>query len=123
MSSSIRVFPSAIGLGIVLVLLGIGAYVGTGFASVTALIPAFFGVLIALFGVAGGRLDRERLATYGIVALSILGIVGSAQSVPDAIALLTGDSVDSVVATASQAVMILVCLVLLGVVALDRIET
>ncbi|MEY7848755.1 hypothetical protein AB7C87_06070 [Natrarchaeobius sp. A-rgal3] len=106
-------------LGVVLVALGVSAYVVTDFASVTALIPAIFGVLIALLGVAGRQFDRGRAAVYGIGALAVLGILGSARVVPDAIVLVTGGDVDSVVATVSQSAMILVCVVLLGAVAKD----
>ncbi len=39
------------GLGLVLIVLGLGAYFGTGRESLTALIPAFFGLPLALLGV------------------------------------------------------------------------
>ena len=39
-----------IGLGLVLIALGLGSYFGTGQASVTALIPAFFGLPLLLLG-------------------------------------------------------------------------
>ncbi|RQG94482.1 hypothetical protein [Natrarchaeobius chitinivorans] len=109
-------------LGAVLVALGVGAYVATDFASVTALIPAFFGVVIALLGVAGRQLDRDRIAVYGIGVLALLGILGSARVVPDAIALVADDAVDSVVATVSQSAMILICLVLLVAVVRDGLD-
>ncbi|APX97904.1 hypothetical protein [Natronorubrum daqingense] len=99
-------------VGAVLVVLGIGAYVLTDFASVTALIPTFFGVLIAALGAIGRDESRERGALYGIGALAVLGAVGSARAVPDIIALVSGESVDSVVATVSQGAMIVFCLVL-----------
>ena len=108
-------FTSTLGivLGAALVFLGAGAYVLSGFASITALIPAIFGVLIAGLGVAGRRTDRERLAIFGIGLLALLGVLGSARGVPDLIALLTGGEVDSVVAPVAQGGVILVGLVLL----------
>ena len=102
--------------GGLLVALGVGAYAISGFASVTALIPAIFGLLIALLAVVGRR-GRARLATYGIALLSLVGIAGSARGLPDVIALLTGGDVDSTIAAVSQGGMILVCLSLLVVVA------
>ncbi len=39
-----------IGLGIVLLALGLGSYFGTGRTSVTALIPAFFGLPLLALG-------------------------------------------------------------------------
>ena len=112
-----RVYTAGIALGAALVVLGAVAYVLTDFASVTALIPAVFGVLFALLGVAGRRTDRGQLATYGIGLLAALGVLGSLRGVPDILALLTGGQVDSVVAPLAQGAMILVSLALLGVVA------
>lgn len=106
-------FDISLWLGIALVLLGIVAYVLSEFASVTALIPTFFGVVIAGLAVAGPRTARERLAAYGIGLLAVLGAVGSARGLTDLVALLSGEEVESVIAPVSQGLMILVCLVLL----------
>lgn len=103
-------------LGIVLVVMGVGAYVLSDFASVTALIPTIFGVLIAVLGVIGRRTDRHRLAAYGIGLLAVLGVLGSTRGIPDIIALLSGGSVDSTIAAVSQGAMIVICLVLLAAV-------
>ena len=107
-------FTLGIGLGIVLVVVGVGAYVLSDFASVTALIPTFFGVLIAVLGVIGRQTDRHRLAAYGIGLLAVLGVLGSTRGIPDIIALLSGESVDSTIAAVSQGAMIVICLVLLA---------
>jgi len=117
MQETTRSVPTAglVGGGL-LVALGVGAYAISGFASVTALIPAVFGLLIALLAVAGRR-GRGRLATYGIAGLAALGIAGSLRGLPDVLALLTGGDVDSTVAAVSQGGMVLVCLSLLVVVA------
>ena len=113
-SSRTSVFVLGIMLGTVLVALGVGAYVLSDFASVTALIPAFFGILIAVLGVAGyQRTDRQRLAAYGIGLLAVLGVLGSTRGLPDIIALLTGGAVESTIAAVSQGTMIVICLVLL----------
>lgn len=111
-------------LGIVLVVLGIGAYALTDFASVTALIPAIFGVVIAALGAVGRRADpgRRRLAGYGIGLLALLAIGGSARGVPDLLALVTGDAVDSVVATVSQGLMIVISVLLLLAVVKDVLD-
>lgn len=104
-------------LGTALVALGIGAYVLSNFVSVTALIPAVFGVFIAVLGVVGyQRTDRQRLAAYGIGLLAVLGVLGSTRGIPDIIALLTGGAVESTIAAISQGTMIVICLVLLAAV-------
>ncbi|OIB59059.1 hypothetical protein [Natrialba sp. SSL1] len=107
----------SLAVGASLLILGVGAYVVSSFESVTALIPALFGALVIALRLAGDALGRERLATYGIGALALAGIFGSARGVPDLIALLTGETVDSAIAAVSQGLMIVFCLVLLGIVA------
>ncbi len=99
-------------LGGVLGVVGIAAYVISGFASLTALIPTLFGVLIAGLGAVGRSDERQRIAIYGIGILAALGVPGSLRGVPDIIALLSGSSVDSVVATVSQGLMIVFSVVL-----------
>ncbi len=118
MSDSGR-FAATLGivLGAALVVLGIGAYVLSDFASVTALIPAVFGVLMALLGTLERRTGRQRLPVYGIGLLAALGVLGSMRGVPDVIALLTGGAVESTVAAVAQGAMIVVGLVLLAAVA------
>ena len=47
-------------IGGILVVLGVVAYVATGAASVTALIPAFVGLLLVICGLIAGRGERAR---------------------------------------------------------------
>ncbi|WP_224332681.1 hypothetical protein [Haloprofundus halobius] len=116
-SSRTSVFLLSIVLGIALVVLGVAAYVLSDFASITALIPVFFGLLIAILGMVGNQqTDRQRLAAYGIGLLAVLGVLGSTRGIPDILALLTGDAVESTIAAASQGTMIVICLVLLAAV-------
>ncbi|MFP8955016.1 hypothetical protein ACLI4Z_18970 [Natrialbaceae archaeon A-arb3/5] len=106
-------------LGTVLVALGIGAYVLSDFASVTALIPAIFGVVIAVLGIIARQTERDRLAVIGIGALALLGVLGSLRGVPDVIALVTGGEVESTVAAVAQGSMIVIGLVLVLVAVRD----
>ena len=101
-----------IALGAALVAIGLGAYVISEFASITALIPAVFGVVIVGLGVAAWQTPREKLAVLGIGVLSLLGVLGSARGVPDVITLLTGGAVESTVAAVAQGSMIAIGLVL-----------
>ena len=101
-------------LGGLLIVVGSGAYVLSNFASVTALIPAIFGVLIALLGAIGRNGTRQRIALYGIGALAALGVLGSLRAVPDIVALVSGESAGATVAPVTQAVTIVVCLVLVA---------
>jgi hypothetical protein len=122
-SSRVPTFTLSIVLGLALVVLGIGAYVLSNFASITALIPAIFGILIALLGERGRRTERDRFAAYGIGLLAALGVFGSIRGIPDIVALLAGESVESVIAAVSQGAMIGICLILLASVVLFIIET
>ena len=104
-------------IGIALAVLGLGAWVLTDFASLTALIPTLFGILVVIVA-SLGRQDtgRERLVLSGLGVLGALAVLGSLRAVPDIIAIVTGDEVDSVVAVVSQGAMI-VCGLALVVVA------
>lgn len=117
-----RSLTVGIGVGVALVVLGVGAYVATDFASVTALIPAIFGILCVALGRLGRGTDRGRLARYGLGALAVLGIAGSARGIGDMVTLATGGTVESAAAVASQAAMVALCLVLLGAVALSFVD-
>ena len=111
------VFTAGFVVGTLLSALGVGAWVLTNFASMTALIPALFGVLIIGFASVGRATDRERLGMYGIGALGALGVLGSLRAVSDILALVTGGDGDSAVAATSQGLMIVLGLVLVAVVA------
>ncbi|SIR57800.1 hypothetical protein [Natronorubrum thiooxidans] len=113
MESSETTSTLGIALGAVLIGVGIAAYVLSDFASITALIPAVFGVIIAILGVVGRQTERRRVAVIGIGVLALLGVVGSARGISDVIALLTGGTVDSTIAAVAQGSMILVGLILL----------
>lgn len=60
------------------VLLGVGAYLGTGMESKTALIPAIFGVLMA----GAGALSLKHLKHGGHAAalIALLGFLGTSKS-------------------------------------------
>lgn len=106
-------FDGGIAIGLLLVVLGGVAYVATGFASVTALIPSLFGIAVIALGWIGRSSGRRRLVVYGYGLLALLGIAGSAQGLADVWRLATGGTVESPVAAGSQAVMVLLCLGLL----------
>ncbi len=97
----------------VLVVVGAGAYVVSGFASATALIPAAFGVLFALLALMARRTPREYESLAAVAVLAALGVLGSTRAMPEKINMLQGEPVDSPVAVASQSLMLVVSLVLL----------
>jgi hypothetical protein len=67
-------------VGIALAVLGLGSYWGTGRTSVTALIPAFLGVvLIALSWVAARGEAARRHAMHVAMLVALVGIAGTAS--------------------------------------------
>ncbi|MCU4926571.1 hypothetical protein OB905_11360 [Halobacteria archaeon AArc-dxtr1] len=102
-----------IATGAALAVIGVAAYVLSDFASMTALIPALFGILFVILGAVAREPERRRISTYGIAVLALLGISGSAQGLPDIIELVTGGSPESTLAAVTQGTMIIAGAVLL----------
>jgi hypothetical protein len=63
--------------GGLLVLLGVSGYVLTDRVSVTALIPAVFGVVLLGLGALGNVPARRKLAMHIAMVVAVLGIAGS----------------------------------------------
>lgn len=100
----------AVGAGLI-VLGGVG-YVGSGASSVTALIPSFFGLVLAVVGVLAERTDMRKVWMHVAVVLAVVGILGSAMGLADLPALISGDtSVERPWAVAAQSIMAVVLVV------------
>ncbi len=102
-----------IGIGCVLIALGVGSYFGTGRASVTALIPAFVGLPLALLGVVALNDGLRKHAMHAAAVVGLLGLLGASRGFAKLPALLTGGEVEKPVAAYVQIAMSLVCLVFL----------
>ncbi len=100
-----------LGLGFVLIALGIGSYFGTGRASVTALILAFFGLPLLLLGLVALNERRRKTATHIAVVLGLLGFAGSVPGLTKLPVLLTGGELARPTAVAVQAAMAIVCFI------------
>lgn len=98
-----------IGFGIVLVLLGVGAYLGTGAQSVTALIPTFFGIPLAALGLMARDERRLKLAMHLSTVLALFGFLGSARGISGVVALAAGEEILRPAAAAVQAAMAALC--------------
>lgn len=96
----------SIGLGSAFVILGLIAYFGTGAASVTALIPAFFGVVFIILGmIARAGENARRHSMHVAAALSLLGIFGSFGGLIQLFSMIGGAEVERPLATIAQAIM------------------
>jgi hypothetical protein len=103
----------------VLVALGVGSYLGTGRVSVTALIPAFFGLVVALLTLLGWLApslgSAMRHATTG---LAVLGFLATARSLPSIRNWGRRDAATNP-ATLAKSVMSVSCLAFVGFVVLS----
>jgi lysylphosphatidylglycerol synthetase-like protein (DUF2156 family) len=66
---------TAIAVGLLLILQGVGFYVVTETKSVTALIPTFFGIPILLLGCVALKESVRKHAMHGVVTLALLGLL------------------------------------------------
>ncbi|MGH9200447.1 MAG: hypothetical protein ACRD2A_04335, partial [Vicinamibacterales bacterium] len=74
-------------VGLLLIALGAGSYLGTGRTSVTALIPAFFGAALVVCAMIARKESARKHAMHAAVAIGLLGAIASlARSVPAAMA-------------------------------------
>lgn len=99
-----------IGLGLLLIALGLGGYFGTGRESVTALIPAFFGLPMLLLGLAALKEQVRKTAIHIAVAIGLLGFAGTVNGLMKLPVLLSGGELARPAAVAIQASMAIVCL-------------
>jgi len=100
----------AIGLGLVLIVLGLGSYFGTGSEHFTALIPALFGVPLLALGLVALKESMRKLAMHVAVVIGLLGFVGTVRGLMKLPVLLTGGELDQPAAVVVQAAMAIVCL-------------
>lgn len=68
-----------IALGAALIVVGVAGYVLTNAVSVTALIPAAFGVVLTLAGVIARDERTRKHAMHAAVAIALLGFLGSVR--------------------------------------------
>ena len=93
---------------VVLMLLGVGGYFGTGRQSVTALIPTFFGVAVFL------ALKLAPAKGMGISAiLALLGIGGTARALPAFLDYIGGGELERPAAVQVQVAMLVACVLFL----------
>jgi uncharacterized membrane protein YeaQ/YmgE (transglycosylase-associated protein family) len=101
----------SIGLGVILVILGISAYFGTGRSSITALIPAFLGAAFLLLGWIALNERARKHAMHGAVLVALLGIIGSLMR--PAQALFSDAGLDFTTAVVMQLITAGLCLIFL----------
>jgi fluoride ion exporter CrcB/FEX len=105
---------TTIGFGIVLIVLGVGGYFGSDRISVTALIPAAFGLLLVIFGMLARDEKRRKLAMHIAVTVGLLGFLGTVSGLFQLPALLSGGVVERPGAVVSKSIMAVLMAVYVG---------
>lgn len=67
----------ALGVGVILIVLGLVAYFGTGMASMTALIPSGFGVLFCICGALALKPNMRKHAMHVASVIALVGFIGA----------------------------------------------
>ncbi len=92
--------------GVLLIILGIVGYVGTGSEHPTALIPAGFGAFLIVFGALAVAKPAMRMhAMHGAVLIGLLGFLGTISGVIAVIKKLTGATIERPEAAYAKAAM------------------
>src|SRR4029077_15430964 len=105
---------TTIGFGIVLIVLGLGGYFGTDRVSLTALIPAAFGLLLGIFGALARDEKRRKMAMHIAVTVGLLGFLGTVSGLLELPTLLSGGVVARPGAVVSQSIMAVLMAVYVG---------
>ena len=96
---------TTIGFGIILIVLGVGGYFGSDRVSMTALIPAAFGLLLVLFGALARDDKRRKMAMHIAVTVGLLGFLGTVSGLFQLPTLLSGGVVARPGAVVSKSIM------------------
>lgn len=103
-----------IAYGLFLIVLGVASYILTGGVSATALIPAYFGLLVVPMGLlAILKPQAKRHFMHVAAALSLLGVLGTVKGFINSFTLMNGGEVLRPQAVVVQAVMCVVSAVYL----------
>ncbi|MEX2356073.1 MAG: hypothetical protein WD535_03460 [Thermaerobacterales bacterium] len=102
---------AALSAGILLILVGLIGYFGTGTTSITALIPAFLGLPIAVLGKVAENERLRKHAMHGAVLIALLGLIGSIGGLFALPGYLAGATAERPVALLSEAATAIITLV------------
>ena len=103
-----------LGFGIGMILLGVISYFATGQESVTALIPAFFGIAFTILGLVMRDEAKAKHAGHAAALLAVLGLLGSARGVPGFFEVIGGGEVERPAAVIAQTIMAVACAVFIA---------
>ena len=99
--------------GALLIVLGVVGYIMSGMISVTALIPAFLGIIILVCGVLAQKDSRRKLFMHIALVFGLLGLLGTATALPSLITLICGGEVTRSGAVIGKSVTAILSLIFL----------
>ncbi|MQA14724.1 MAG: hypothetical protein GEV09_11280 [Pseudonocardiaceae bacterium] len=103
-------------IGGILAAMGIVAYIATGAASVTALIPTFVGVLLLICAVLAHNPALHRHSIHAALVVALLGAAGSLMNVAELGDLFAGTAQrPSAIIVSTIMFLLLVCYIAMGV--------
>jgi hypothetical protein len=105
---------SAIIIGSLLILLGVVSFLGSGGQSLTALIPAAFGLVLAALGLLARKETARKHAMHAAAAVGLVGILGSASGFFKLFSLLSGNEVLRPAAVIAQSIMFVLSALFVG---------
>lgn len=90
---------------VLLIIIGIIGYIASGAASITALIPTFFGMILLLLGLLARKEHLRKLTTHIAVVLGLIGFVATAGAIGDLVAIISGEDVQRQLAVVIKSIM------------------
>ena len=103
----------SIAYGVIFIFMGLYGYFGISSESITALIPAFFGVPMLVLGWVGLNEKHLKHAMHGAAVLTLLGFAGTVGGLIKFFKMLGGAELERPAAVTVQAIMAVLCLVFL----------
>jgi multisubunit Na+/H+ antiporter MnhF subunit len=100
--------------GVLLIILGIVGFIGTGSEHPTALIPTYFGLAIAICGFIARAPERRKLFMHIAVTLGLLGFLGTVSGLIKVVRMAGGATIERPEAAEAQAVMAFITLIFVG---------
>ncbi len=99
--------------GVIFILMGLISYFGISSESITALIPAFFGIPMLILGWLGLNEKYLKHTMHAAAVLMLLGFMGTISGLIKFFKMLAGAETARPAAVTVQAIMALMCLVFL----------
>jgi len=92
----------------------LGGYFGSDRVSLTALIPAAFGLLLVIFGALARDEKRRKMAMHIAVTIGLLGFLGTVSGLLQLPTLLSGGVVERPGAVVSKSIMAVLMAIYVG---------